>query len=413
MTTQVEQTPWVPPAAKPPITERGVIGWLYHNLFDSIANSILTIVTLILLYLAASGLIRWISNAFWDPTWVNRKLFAAGSYPNSELEQPLMVLLVLCLLFGLSAGRWGSIVRDISVGLAAILVVLAITPIGFNTQLWLAGALGLLILGYVIGIVRLVTTRALTILWILSLPFTFIVLAGSISLPLIGTWNFATPVATNLWGGLLLTLLLTVVGIAFSFPIGVLLALGRRSTLPVVRGLCVAYIEIIRGAPLIALLFMGMALLPLFLPPSWPAPSSLVRVMVVITLFSAAYLAEVVRGGLQAVGTGQYEAADALGFSIVDKLRLIVLPQALTKVIPALVGQFISLFKDTSLVALLGLLDILGVAQSVVQQPDWLGVPGGITKELYLFTAMVYFLFSYGMSFASRRLETQLNTDQR
>ena len=169
----------------------------------------------------------------------------------------------------------------------------------------------------------------------------------------------------------------------------------------------------IRGSPLIALLFMGMVLLPLFLPPAWPAPPSLVRVLVVITLFSAAYLAESVRGGLQAVGTGQYEAADALGFSVVDKLRLIILPQALTKVIPALVGQFISLFKDTALVALVGLLDLLGIAQSVVQQPNWLGIPGGITKEMYLFVATIYFIFSFGMSFASRRLETELNTDPR
>ena len=412
MTTHVEQTPWVP-AAKPPITERGLIGWLYHNLFSSFGNGLLTIVTLVALYFGVTGLVRWILNAFWQPIWVNAKLFAVGSYPNSELGQPLLVLLVLCLLFGLSAGRWGSIVRDVGVGLAAILTVLAIIPIGISTQLTLAGGLGLLILGYIIGVVGFIQNRALIILWILSLPFTFILLAGGISLPFIGEWNFATPVATNLWGGLLLTLLLTVVGIAFSFPIGVLLALGRRSALPVVKGFCIAYIEIIRGSPLIALLFMGMVLLPLFLPASWPAPSSLVRVMVVITLFSAAYLAEAVRGGLQAVGSGQYEAADALGFSIIDKLRLIILPQALTKVIPALVGQFISLFKDTALVALVGLLDLLGVAQSVVQQPDWLGVPGGITKEVYLFTAMLYFLFSFGMSFASRRLEKQLNTGQR
>ena len=135
--------------------------------------------------------------------------------------------------------------------------------------------------------------------------------------------------------------------------------------------------------------------------------------MVVITLFSAAYLAEAVRGGLQAVGSGQYEAADALGFSLVDKLRLIILPQALTKVIPALVGQFISLFKDTSLVALVGLLDILGVARSVVQQTEWLGVAGGITKEVFLFTGVLYFIFSFGMSFASRRLEAQLRANQR
>jgi general L-amino acid transport system permease protein len=412
MTTQVEQTQWVP-TEKPPITERGVIGWLYHNLFSSVGNSIATIVTLVILYLAISALIRWIANAYWEPLWVNRKLFAVGPYPASELGQPFFVLAALSLLFGLSAGRWGSIMREIGVGLAALLGVLAIVPLGVNTQLMLGGSLLLLILGYIIGLVGFVKNRALIILWILSIPFTFVVLSGGISLPWIGSWSFATPVATNLWGGLMLTLLLTFVGIAFSFPLGVLLALGRRSTLPVVRGFCVGYIELIRGSPLIALLFMGMVLLPLFLPPTWPAPPSLVRVMVVITLFSAAYLAEAVRGGLQAVGSGQYEAADALGFSLIGKLRLIILPQALTKVIPALVGQFISLFKDTSLVALVGLLDVLGVARSVVQQPEWLGVAGGVTKEVFLFTGVIYFLFSFGMSFASRSLETQLRVDQR
>jgi general L-amino acid transport system permease protein len=152
MTTQVESSQWVP-AAKPPITERGAIGWLYHNLFSSIGNSILTIITAILLYLAISGVIRWILNAFWQPVWVNRKLFAVGPYPTEELSQPLFVLVVLCLLFGLSAGRWGSIMRDIGIGLAAILGVLAIIPIGINTQLWLAGGLVLLILGYIVGLV--------------------------------------------------------------------------------------------------------------------------------------------------------------------------------------------------------------------------------------------------------------------
>jgi general L-amino acid transport system permease protein len=407
MTTQLDQRLSLP-TEKPPITERGAIGWLYHNLFSSIGNSILTIITLIVLYLAISGLVRWIINAFWEPVWLNRKLFAVGPYPQDMLAQPFIVLLTLALLFGISAGRWGSILRDIGIGLAALLAVLAFIPLGINAQLALAGALALLIVGYVVGLKGFVSNRVLVILWILSIPFTFIVLGGGIAIPFVGGLYFGRPVPSNLWGGLMLTLLLTVVGIAFSFPIGVLLALGRRSSLPVVRGFSIAYIELIRGSPLIALLFMGMVLLPLFLPPSWPSPPSLVRVLVVIMLFSSAYLAEAVRGGLQAVGSGQYEAADALGFSLIDKLRLIILPQALAKVIPALVGQFISLFKDTALVALVGLLDLLGVAQSVVQQPDWLGVPGGITKEIYLFVGVVYFLFSFGMSFASRRLEVEL-----
>lgn len=407
MTTQIQQTRPIP-SAKPPVTERGFFGWLYHNLFNSVGNSILTLVTIALLYLAVSALARWIMNASWKPVWANRKLFAVGPYPATEMGQPIVVLLALCLLFGLSAGRWGSILRNISIGLAALLGVLALVPLGVSAQLVLAGGLGLLIVGYIIGLVGFVPNQLLVILWILSVPFTFIVLSGGIALPYIGAWHFAQPVSTNLWGGLMLTLLLAVVGIALSFPLGVLLALGRRSSLPVVKVFSIAYIELIRGSPLIALLFMGMVLLPLFLPPTWPTPPSLVRVLVVITLFSAAYLAESVRGGLQAVGSGQYEAADALGFSLIDKLRLIILPQALTKVIPALVGQFISLFKDTALVALVGLLDLLGVAQSVVQQPAWLGIAGGITKEVYLFAATVYFIFSFGMSFASRRLEREL-----
>jgi general L-amino acid transport system permease protein len=408
MTTQADQSRWMAPA-KPPIANSGPLGWLRKNLFSNVGNSILTLVTLGLLYLGLSSLIRWILNGFWVPIWENRKLFAVGPYPTTELVQPIIVLLTLCLLFGLSAGRWGSLLRDIAIGLAALLAILALLPIGINTQIALAIGVGLLILGYAIGRRSFIPTRLLTILWILSLPFTFILLSGGIALPLLGSWHFATPVSTNLWGGLMLTLLLTVVGIAFSFPLGVLLALGRRSHLPIIKGFCVGYIELVRGSPLIALLFMGMVLLPLFLPPTWPTPAPLIRVMVAITLFSAAYLAETVRGGLQALGSGQYEAADALGFSVIDKLRLIILPQALTKVIPALVGQFISLFKDTALVALVGLLDVLGVARSVVQQPSWLGIPGGITKEVYLFTALIYFLFSFGMSFVSRRVEAQLN----
>jgi general L-amino acid transport system permease protein len=226
-------------------------------------------------------------------------------------------------------------------------------------------------------------------------------------------WSFAPFVDSALWGGLMLTMLLAVVGITLSFPLGVLLALGRRSTLPVIKGFSVGYIEFVRGVPLITLLFMGAAMLPLFLPNSWGNPSLLIRVTVAITLFSAAYLAENVRGGLQAIPKGQYEAADALGLSGFSKLRFIILPQALTKVIPALVGQSIGLFMDTSLASLVGLLELVGVAKAVIQQPEWLGVPGGVSREVYLFVALVFFIFSFGMSTASRRLEAKLGVGKR
>jgi general L-amino acid transport system permease protein len=164
---------------------------------------------------------------------------------------------------------------------------------------------------------------------------------------------------------------------------------------------------------LVTLLFMAMIALPLILPSGATAPENAVRAMVAITLFAAAYLAENVRGGLQAVPKGQYEAADAVGLSGIQKLRLIVLPQALRAVIPAIVGQFIGLFKDTSLVSLVGLLELLGIARVVIQQAEWVQVQGGITREVYVFVAVVYFLFSYGMSYASRRLEVQLDVGQR
>ena len=158
---------------------------------------------------------------------------------------------------------------------------------------------------------------------------------------------------------------------------------------------------------------MGMVILPLFLPGGWGSPPALARVLAAITLFSAAYLAENVRGGLQAIPKGQYEASDALGLSGVQKLRFIILPQALTKVIPALVGQFIGLFMDTSLASLVGLLELVGVARAVIQQPEWLGVPGGVAKEVYIFVAFVFFIFNFGMSYASRRLESRLGVGKR
>lgn len=205
----------------------------------------------------------------------------------------------------------------------------------------------------------------------------------------------------QLWGGLLLTLLLTAVGIVGALPIGIGLALGRRSHLPVVRTACTLYIELVRGVPLITVLFMSMLLVP-FVVPAWGGPTTApYRAMVAVTLFSAAYLAENVRGGLQSLPPGQEEAGKALGLSNWQVIRFITMPQALRAVIPALVGQFIALYKDTSLVAIVGLIDLTGIANSVVAQPAFLG----LRRETYLFISVIYFAFSYVMSILSRRLE--------
>jgi len=419
MATDIRSGTWVnpnppAPAGKPPRSEVGVLGWLRANLFSSLLNSILTVLTLILLYFIVAGLVQWVFNAFWEPVWANRKLFAVGPYPTAQLWQPAAVLLLVCALFGLSAGRWGSIMRNLAIGLAALLAVLSIIPLGMQAQIVMAVALALVVGGYLLGLAVRIPNRWLIAAWIASLPLTFVLLKGGIEMPAIGlVWEFAPFVDSSLYGGLMLTLLLAVTGIALSFPRGVLLALGRRSSLPVIKAFSVTYIEVIRGVPLITLLFMGVTMLPLFLPDGLGNPSTMLRVMVAITLFSAAYLAENVRGGLQAIPKGQYEAADALGLSGFTKLRHIILPQALTKVIPAIVGQFIGLFMDTSLAALVGLLELVGVAKSVIQQPEWLGTPGGVAREVYLFVALVFFIFSFGMSTASRRLESRLGVGKR
>ena len=217
------------------------------------------------------------------------------------------------------------------------------------------------------------------------------------------------PVSVIYWGGLMLNLLLAVSGIMFSLPIGIALALGRRGQLPVVKLLCVAFIEIFRGVPLITLLFMSQVLVPLAFPENFPQ-DSLFRAAVVITLFSAAYMAENIRGGLQALHPGQVEAARALGLPSWQTTLLISLPQAIRNVIPAIVGQFISLFKDTSLVYIIGMLDVVAIGRSFIQgNTEFLDN----ALELFVFLALVFWVFTYSMSYVSRGIERNLGVGER
>jgi len=257
--------------------------------------------------------------------------------------------------------------------------------------------------------------RMLPIIWLIVPPLVFFLIRGvGQEYPLDAavdpsSWiSLSASIPTRFWGGLMLSLLLSIAGILFSFPIGILLALGRRSRLPVVRTLSIMYIETIRGVPLISLLFMGQVMINLFLPPGISF-DRLIRAVIPITLFSAAYLAENVRGGLQAVSRGQVEAAQALGLNGMQTTLLIVLPQALRAVIPPMVGQFISLFKDTSLVSIVGLLDLLGIARGVMANPDYIGT----AREVLLFISLFYFVFSFALGYASRRLEISLGVGLR
>jgi general L-amino acid transport system permease protein len=330
----------------------------------------------------------------------NLRLFVVGLYPSTQLWQPGLSLLLISFLAGGSALAGSGTIRQFCLLLLAVLMGIAAAIPGVSRGIMLGAVLAMgLGCGLRWGWPRL--GKVWGIGWLLSLPIVVVLLHGVSAMGM-------PPVATTQWGGLMLTLLLAAVGIVAAFPLGLALALGRQSTLPVIRWSSIAYIELVRGVPLVSVIMIFSLLLPLFLPPSVGRPDTLLRVVVGITLFMAAYVAEYVRGGLQAIPRGQYEAATALGLTWFQSMRDIILPQALRAVLPALVGQCIALFKDTSLVTIVGLLELLGVAKSVIEQPAWKGVPGGVVFEVFVFTAMIYFVFTFSMAYASRRLEAAL-----
>ncbi len=395
-------TPSLPSRAEvlPPPTERyTALGWLRKNLFSTWYNALLTVIFSAIVVLLLRGFLEWaFTQARWEVITTNLRLFMVGQYPAAATWRAWACVILLALLIGLSWGIWGRNQRAGAIAFGALPFLLAILAQDeARVALLIVGVAGAV--GFALSRWRGAQLQRISIIgWVVYFPLVILLISG------FGGADGPLPlVTTNLWGGLLLTLLLTVVGIVFSFPLGVLLALGRQSSLPIVRALCVIYIEVIRGVPLITVLFMAQLMLPLFLP--GVTIDRVVRAMAGIVLFSAAYLAENVRGGLQAIPRGQYEAARALGLNTWKMMLLIILPQALKAVIPILVGQFIALFKDTSLVVIVGLLDLMGIAKAVLAQPDFLG----LQAEVYLFVALVYGVFCYLMSAFSQRLEARLS----
>ena len=391
----------------PPPTERStILGWLHKNLFSTWFNALLTVFFSGLVLVVVKGLLSWLINtADWEVIQANFRLFMVGQYPVDQLWRLWLGLYVLGLLAGLGWGIWVS-QRPILGGsiLVGILLIAFLFPFDASSRLRLATLVALAYLGYILGRARPKLLRRVTLISLFLYFPLFMLLTRGLS-----SDNAVLPqVTSNFWGGLLLTFLLTFVGIFVSFPIGVLLALGRRSRLGIIRTFCITYIEFVRGVPLITVLFMAQVMLPLFLPANLTIDRVL-RAMAGIVLFSAAYLAENVRGGLQAIPKGQYEAADSLGLNGFQTTVLIILPQALRLVIPILVGQFISLFKDTTLVAIVGLLELLGIGRAVLAQPDFIG----LQIEVYTFISLLYWIFSYAMSYASQRLEGMLGVGQR
>lgn len=349
---------------KPPKRNIGVYGWLRENLFNSWFNSLLTLLILYGLWLTCLPLIRWIfidslwfssaeacrdiEGACWSIIPNNVSFIFFGFFPEDQQWRPLLAMLLLFALVFYSKDNkhWKR-----SLGLY-----------------WLAG---LIIMGTLMH-------------------------GGVLGMPV---------VETDKWSGFPLTLMLSLFGMVFAYPLGILLALGRRSKMTGIKSLCVVYIELIRGVPLISLLFMSSVMFPLFLPEGISIDKVL-RAQVAIILFTAAYIAEVVRGGLQAIPKGQYEAADSLGLGYGKTMRLIILPQALKIVIPPSVGILISAFKDTSLVVIIALYDVLTTTKVTLSNPEWMG----FSSEAYLFLAALYFICCYAMSSYSRKLEKDLHT---
>jgi general L-amino acid transport system permease protein len=349
---------------KPPVTNVGVLGWLRFNLFNTWYNSILTLFAVALLAWLVPPLFRW---ALIDSLW------------NSSSEA--------CR--DIDGACWSVIPQNIK------FIFFGFFPEG---QEWRpASAMGLLLALVFYTKERTRWRKSLGWIWLISLIIMGCLMYGGIlGMPV---------VETSQWSGLPLTMMLSFFGMVAAYPLGILLALGRRSEMPAIKSLSVVYIEMVRGVPLISLLFMSSIMFPLFLPEGVTIDKVL-RAQIAIILFTAAYIAEVVRGGLQAMPRGQYEAADSLGLNYNQTMRLIILPQALKIVIPPSVGILLSAFKDTSLVVIIALYDVLKTTKVALSNPKWTGY----STEAYIFLALLYFIFCYAMSSYSRRLEKEFDT---
>ncbi|MFM8319911.1 MAG: amino acid ABC transporter permease [Chloroflexota bacterium] len=391
-------------ALPPPVERYAVLNWLRHNLFQNWASGLVTLLGLAGIYFILRALLTWaLTTADWQIIIANLKILMVGQYPFDQLWRIWACAALLGALVGLSWGVW--IRRRPGATLAVLLgpALLALLPLDPGNRLrWVAISL-LALAGYALGrrFARRLA-RPVMLAWLLYMPLVLLLVRG---------WTaddgFAPVVPSNVWGGLLLTSLIAFVGLLVSFPIGVALAVGRMSRYPLIRGFSVVYIELVRSVPLITFFFMSQTMLPLFLPNNITI-DRVARAMTAFTLFSAAYMAENVRGGLQAIPKGQHEAAAALGLNSFLSLSLVILPQALRNIIPIITASAIGGFRDTSLVLIVGLLDLLGIAKATLAQPAFLGRH----IEVYTFLAAVYWLISYIMSYIGQTIESRLGVDE-
>ncbi|PZO81485.1 MAG: amino acid ABC transporter permease [Mesorhizobium amorphae] len=369
-------------AQKPPSSERGLVHWLRANLFSSTTDTLLTIIGLLVIAYVVPNFLRW---AFVDAVWTgpDRSVCTTAAQGGVQPE-------------GWSGACWAFVNAKFGQ------FVYGRYPLGerWRVDLTLVMFAALLIPLLTPSIPRK-GLNALLMLVVFPVVAFFLLVGGSFGLPY---------VPTQLWGGLLVTLVISFVGIAVSLPFGVVLALGRRSKLPVIKAICVIFIETIRGVPLVAVLFMASVMLPLFLPAGMTF-DRLLRALVGVALFASAYMAEVIRGGLQAIPKGQYEGADSLGLGYWQKMWLIVLPQAMKLVIPGIVNTFIGLFKDTSLVYIIGMFDLLGIVRQNFSDTNWASPQ--TPRSGLVFAGFVFWIFCFGMSRYSLFMERRLDTGHR
>jgi len=421
------------PEKAPPATQRGVIKWMRENLFASWSDSIMTLVALWVAYSVLAFILPWMFHSAWSTNSLSEcrdTIHAAygdnatgacwavirerwhqllfGFYPQDLYWRP--VLAFVLMLVALAPILFENVSRKL-LWFSAVYPFLAFW-LFWGGSIWLPMSI---ILGFVIGYLALVylgdligslgavlASILLPIIWWLYFSDRFAAAVHNV-IPLGSQF-----VESSKFGGFMLSVVIGVTGIVLSLPLGIFLALGRQSNLFIVKTLSVGFIEVVRGVPLITLLFVASTLLNYFLPPGTNFDLVL-RVIIMVTLFSSAYMAEVVRGGLAALPRGQYEAADALGLDYWKAMRLIIMPQALKISIPSIVGIFIGLFKDTTLVSIIGLMDPLGLSSAIRANAAW----NGIIWELYGFIAFMFFVFCFSMGRYSMYLEKKLQTGHR
>ena len=433
------------PSLSPPPNTTGIVGWMRFNLFDGFFNSILTVISFIILALIAINLYDWaITRAIWEASsrdecrvspsefgtcWAGVKfwfkMFIYGRYPDDQfwrVNSAFAILIIWVLPLWLSRVTLKPVL-----GLTAVIIfpfMASYIFLGGERNLFMSFMLTFSLLCFFLTMMHSISClffgRSLASVLVTLTgfktknerlhKFPIILIVGvlfAVIYYLTDDYSFKlTP--NNLWGGLFLTLVISGIGIASALPTGIILALGRRSKMTVIRVLCVAFIELFRSVPLITILFMATTMFPLFLPEGM-AINKLASAIVAVCLFAAAYMAETVRGGLQSIPKGQFEAAEAVGLSYWQSMCLIIMPQALKFMIPNIVGNFIGLFKDTTLVSIIGLYDLLGMINAVAQDPKWIG----LHHEPLFCATILFFIGCFMMSKYSQYLERRLGAGDR